>query len=341
MVNKNVLKDMEGKMILLAGDIGGTKTNLAIFSTEAGPRAPLAEATFPSTSYPSLDAVVREFLSRIALKVERASFGVAGPVVGGQATITNLPWVMQETQLKAALNLGSVRLLNDLEAIANGVPVLEPADLHTLNEGQPAPGRAIAVIAPGTGLGEAFLTWDGSRYQPHASEGGHASFAPMGSLEIELLRYLQRRFDHVSFERVCSGIGLPNIYAFLKDSGYAEEPDWLAEQLAAADDPTPLIVNAALDRGSVCRLCATTLDTFVSILGAEAGNLALKVLATSGVYLAGGIPPRILPALEQRRFMNAFRRKGRMSDLLARVPVYVILNPKVALLGAACHGLGL
>jgi glucokinase len=328
-------------MMLLAGDIGGTKTNLAVFSSEAGPRSPLAEATFPSTDYPSLQALVREFLSRIDLQVERASFGVAGPVVGGQATVTNLPWVMQETQLQAALNLSSVRLLNDLEAIANGVPLLEPADLHTLNAGEPAPGGAIAVIAPGTGLGEAFLTWDGARYRPHASEGGHASFAPMDALEIELLRYLQRHFDHVSCERVCSGLGLPNIYAFLRDGGYADEPDWLAEQLAAADDPTPVIANAALDAERACELCTATLDAFVSILGAEAGNLALKVLATGGVYLGGGIPPRILPALERGQFMQSFRRKGRMSDLLARVPVHVILNPKVALLGAACHGLGL
>jgi len=326
--------------MLLAGDIGGTKTDLAVFSPEAGPRAPLAEGRFPSADYPSLEALVREFLSQMDVKVERASFGVAGPVVAGRATITNLPWVMDEEQLQAALHLSSVRLLNDLNAIAHAVPFLEPAGLHTLNEGhQPAPDGNIAIVAPGTGLGEAFLTWDGSRYRPHASEGGHADFAPTNSLEIELLRYLHDRFEHVSYERVCSGRGLPNIYAFLKDSGYADEPAWLAEQLAAADDPTPVIVNTALARE--CELCVATLDTFVSILGAEAGNLALKVLASGGVYLGGGIPPRILPALEQERFMEAFRSKGRMSDLLASVPVHVILNPKAALLGAACHGLEL
>ncbi len=273
------------------------------------------------------------------MKLERASFGVAGPVVAGRATITNLPWVMDEEQLQAALHLSSVCLLNDLSAIAHAVPFLELADLHTLNEGQPAPEGNIAVVAPGTGLGEAFLTWDGSRYRPHASEGGHADFAPTSPLETELLRYLQDRFEHVSYERVCSGRGLPNIYAFLKDNGYADEPTWLAEELAAADDPTPVIVNTALARE--CELCVATLDTFVSILGAEAGNLALKVLASGGVYLSGGIPPRILPALEQERFMEAFRSKGRMSDLLARFPVHVILNPRVALLGAACHELEL
>jgi len=344
--------------MLLAGDIGGTKTNLAIFSPEAGPRAPLAEATFPSADYPSLEALAHEFLSQVNLKVEQASFGVAGPVVAGRVTITNLPWVIEETQLQATLNLSPVRLLNDLEAIAHAVPFLEPDDLHTLNEGEPAPGGTIAIIAPGTGLGEAFLVWDGSRYRPHASEGGHADFAPTNPLQIELLRYLLDRFEHVSCERVCSGMGLPNIYAYLKDSGYADEPAWLAEQLAVADDPTPVIVNTALrsfgyalrlrsgqaqditlGRERRCELCVATLNVFVSILGAEAGNLALKVLPTGGVYLGGGIPPRILPALEQKRFMGSFRRKGRFSALLARVPVHVILNPKVALLGVACHGL--
>jgi glucokinase len=328
-------------MNLLAGDIGGTKTNLAVYASQTGPRAPLAEATFPSADYPSLETLVREFLSQIDLQVERASFGVAGPVVGGQATITNLPWVIDEQRLQDALNLAPVRLLNDLQAIANGVPFLEPADLHTLNEGQSAHGGAIAVIAPGTGLGEAFLTWDGGRYRPHPSEGGHADFAPNTPLEVDLLRYLLDRFDHVSYERVCSGLGVPNIYAFLKDSGYAAEPAWLAKRLAAAEDPTPVIANAALDGERPCKLCAATLDTFVSILAAEAGNLALDVLATGGVYLGGGIPPRILRALEQGRFMESFTRKGRMSKLLARVPVHVILNPKVALLGVACHGLEL
>ncbi|MFQ5855875.1 MAG: glucokinase [Anaerolineae bacterium] len=327
--------------MLLAGDIGGTKTNLAVFSPEAGPTVPLAEGTFPSARYSSLEALVGEFLAQISLPVDRASLGVAGPVVAGHAAITNLPWVMDEMQLRAALNLSSVRLLNDLEAIAHAVPFLEPDDLHTLNEGEPAPGGAIAIIAPGTGLGEAFLTWDGSRYRAHASEGGHTDFAPTNLFEIALLRYLQGGlgFEHVSYERICSGQGLPNIYAYLKDSGYADEPAWLAEQLAAADDPTPIIVNAALDEERPCELCVATLNAFVSILGAEAGNLALKVLATGGVYLGGGIPPRILPALKQERFMRAFRHKGRFSDLLAQMPVHVILNPKVALLGAACHGL--
>jgi glucokinase len=268
-----------------------------------------------------------------------ASFGVAGPVVSGKAKITNLPWIIDESQLQEALNLASVDLLNDLEAIACGVPLLGPEDLYTLNEGVEISQGTKAVIAPGTGLGEAFLTWDGTRYRAHPSEGGHADFGPTTPLEIELLHYLNERFGHVSYERICSGHGLPNIYAYLKENARVTEPAWLAEQLAAADDSTPVIVTAALDAKRTCELCKTTLRVFVSVLGAEAGNLALKVLATGGVYLGGGIPPRIIPALERKDFMDSFMRKGRFSELVARIPVHVILNPKIALIGAAAHGL--
>lgn len=324
--------------MLLAGDIGGTKTNLAVFSYETGWRLPIAEATFPSASYPSLEALVREFLSQYDFSVDRASFGVAGPVVAGRATITNLPWMMDEVQLQRELHIQSVHLLNDLDAIAHAVPYLEPGDLHTLNVGQPVSGGTIAIIAPGTGLGEGFLTWESMHYQAQTSEGGHADFAPTNQLEIELLRYLMARFPHVSFERVCSGKGLPNIYAYLKDSGYAEEPSWLAARFAAAQDRTPIIVENALSKENASELCVATLNTFVSILGAEAGNLALKVLATGGVYLGGGIPPRILSYLDDERFIQAFTRKGRLTQMLTQMPVHVILNPNVALLGAARHG---
>lgn len=325
--------------MLLAGDIGGTKTTLAVFSRDAGPRKPLVEATFPSDQYPSLEALVQEFLRQAKVRVERASFGVAGPVVLGRAKITNLPWVTEEKQLASALNLKSVQLLNDLAAIAHAVPILEPSDLHTLNVGKPEPQGTLAVMAPGTGLGEAFLSWDGTRYRAYASEGGHADFAPTNEFELELLRYLLRRYEHVSYERVCSGMGIPNIYAFLKESGYAEEPAWLREQLPVAKDPTPIIVSAALDDKRPCELCISTLNTFVSILGAAAGNLALQVLATGGVYLGGGIPPRVLPVLKTERFMQTCKSKGRMTDLMSQIPVHVILNPKSALLGAAVHGL--
>ena len=245
---------------------------------------------------------------------------------------------MDEHQLQLALQIPSVLLLNDLDAIAHSVPHLESQDLCILNQGQRVPGGAIAVIAPGTGLGEAFLTWDGSHYLAHTSEGGHADFAPVNAFQVELLRYLMARFPHVSFERLCSGKGIPNIYDYLKDSGYSEQPQWLAEQLAVAQDRSPVIVNNALDKDNACELCVATLNAFVSILGAEAGNLALKVLATGGVYIGGGIPPRILSYLQNNQFMQAFTHKGRLTPLLTQMPVHVILNPKVALLGAAIHG---
>jgi glucokinase len=320
---------------ILAGDIGGTKTHLAVFSSTRGVHAPLAEATFASRDYPSLGAIVREFLSRIETKVDRAGFGVAGPVVRGKATITNLPWVMDEETLARELGLSSVDLFNDLQAIAAAVPHLGANDLHPLNRGRAAAGAAIAIIAPGTGLGEAYLVWDGARYRAYPSEGGHAGFAPADVRQAGLLAYLRERFEHVSFERVCSGMGFPNIFAFLKQSGGAEEPQWLAERLAAAEDPMPVIVEAALDATRPCGLCRAALEMFVSILGAEAGNLALKVMATGGVYLGGGIPPRILPALQAGLFLKAFRGKGRMTALMNDIPIHVILNPKAALLGAA------
>jgi glucokinase len=322
--------------MLLAGDIGGTKTNLAIFALENGPKAPLVEATFPSGAYPSLEALVKEFLTSVDYPVSQACFGVAGPVLHRRASVTNLPWEMSEPQLQEALNIGSVQLLNDLAAIASALPVLDAADLHVLNAGEQVQGGAMAVIAPGTGLGEAFLTWDGSKYIVHPSEGGHADFAPTTATQVELLSYLLERFQHVSVERVCSGIGIPNIYGFLRDSGRAAEPEWLAKKLAQTDDPTPVIARAGLS--GECELCVATLKTFVSILGAEAGNLALKVWSTGGVYLGGGIPPRIVPHLQKERFMPSFAKKGRFTDVLARIPVYVILNPKTALMGAAYYG---
>jgi len=260
-------------------------------------------------------------------------------VVEGRAAITNLPWTLDEAELTQVLCVDAVHLLNDLQAIAYGVPLLQQEDLETLNPGFPDPHGVKAVIAPGTGLGEAFLCRDGSDYRPYPSEGGHTDFAPSTVREMELLRFLQTKMEHVSYERVCSGIGIPNIYQFLKETGVADEPDWLAERVNDADDPTPIIVNAALDAEQPCHICATALSLFASILGAEAGNLALKVLATGGVYVAGGIPPRILPILKNGRFMKAFTRKGRLSDLLTRVPVHVILSPTIALMGAAVYGL--
>ena len=325
--------------MLLAGDIGGTKTALAIYAPEDGPRSPLVEATFPSADYPSLEALALGFLKENRLPVDRASFGVAGPVSGGTSRATNLPWRIEEARLEEELGLGEAYLINDLEAVAHATPFLGPDDLHTLQTGEPDPEGALAVVAPGTGLGEAFLTREGRSYRAHPSEGGHADFAPTNEAEIGLLRHLLDRFGHASYERVASGLGLPNIYDHLREVGHVEASPRVVEELSRAEDPAPVIVNAALGEGELCGLCAATLDLFVSVLGAQTGNLALSVLATGGVFLGGGIPPRVVPALERGGFVGAFRSKGRFSGLMEKIPINVILHPQVALVGAACYGL--
>ena len=325
--------------MLLAGDVGGTKTHLAIFSSLNEIRTPVAEAKLPSADFPNLEELVRTFLARFSFSVDRACFGVAGPVIAGKATITNLPWQMSEQHMQNDLLISSVNLLNDLDAMAHAVPFLEASDLLTLNTGTTVAHGPVALIAPGTGLGEAFLTWDNGHYEAHPSEGGHTDFGPQNALEMEMLRFLLDRFEHVSYEHVCSGVGIPNIYAFLRNRNTElAEPTWLAQELAAVRDTTPVIINAALDTKRPCTLCTTTVRTFVSILGAEAGNLALKVLATGGVYIGGGIPPRMLPFFQDDTFMQSFQHKGRLSEVLTKLPVHLILNTRLALLGAAIHG---
>jgi glucokinase len=325
--------------LILAGDIGGTKTEMALFRLEGESLGLVIEETFLSGKYSSLEAIMKEFLGKNSVSVDHASFGVAGPVVHGRASLTNLPWAIDERTLKETFKFSSVRILNDLEATAYAVPLLKPSDLRTLNKGDPIDGGTFAVIAPGTGLGEAFLTWDGSRYWAHPSEGGHTDFAPGNDEEMELLKYVQNQSDHVSYEKVCSGQGIRNIYKYYHRDLHVEDvKSWLtqeARQVDETEDPTPVIVHSALERSPRCGACFDTLNMFVSILGSEAGNLALKVLATGGVYLGGGIPPRVLRALENDRFTQAFKRKGRMAQLVSQIPVHVILNPKTALLGAA------
>lgn len=322
--------------VLLAGDIGGTKTLLAVYRPEDGPRNPLHQATFPSRDFLSLDDLVATFLRDHPWRIGRASFGIAGPVVAGRVEATNLPWVIEERIMSERLQ-APVRLLNDLLAIAHAVPHLTRDDVETINSGKIAEGGPRAVVAPGTGLGEAFLIWSQGRYLPFASEGGHADFAPNSPLEEELLRYLRPHYGHVSYERVCSGRAIPDLYRFLKETGRYPEPAWLAAELNQEADPTRVIVKAGVEgRSAICR---ATLGLFADILAAEAGNLALKVLATGGVYLGGGLPPRLLRFIKQDAFRAAFLNKGRLSGLLAKVPVYLIRHPEVALFGAACHGL--
>jgi glucokinase len=322
--------------MLLAGDIGGTKSRLAVFADGGDPRKPLAEELLPSASFGGVEPLIREFLNRSAFTPERVCLAVAGPVIDRRAAVTNLPWVADAEQIRRAFGFREVRLMNDLAATARAVPFLKPAELRTLTAGEPAAGGAIALIAPGTGLGEAFLTWDGTRYREHASEGGHADFAPGSPLEMELLRELCKEADHVSYETLCSGPGLGRLYRFLRERRMEKEQAGLASRLAEAADPAPIIVEAALaDRSP---LCVRTVRLFVSILGAEAGNLALKTLAAGGVYIGGGIAPRIVPFLDEEPFLTAFRRKGPMADLLFRLPVHVILEPRAALIGAVDRG---
>jgi glucokinase len=326
--------------VLLAGDIGGTKTVLALFEvTQEGlSLEPVAHKVFPSDQYDSLEAIIEAFLLGQNVKLEAASFGVAGPVVNGKAYITNLPWVIDTAVIQQTIGIDRVGLLNDLESIANAVPYLKESELVTLSPGTPKEKGAKAVIAPGTGLGEAFIVWEASsqRYEAHPSEGGHASFAPTTPLQQELLTFLQSRMGHVSFERVCSGKGIPNLYTFLRDTELYEEPTWLQNELAKVEDLTPTIMNTAVS--GKCDLCTATLDLFIEILAGESANMALKTLATGGIYIGGGIPPRILPQIQSSNFNQIFTQKGRFTSLLEEIPIYLIRDPQVALHGAAYHG---
>ncbi len=328
--------------MLLAGDIGGTKTVLALFDVAADAtfiaRHPIIERTFPSQQYQSLELIIDEFLRDGDHHITAGSFGVAGPVVGNRAEVTNLPWVIEADALRQQFGF-RVHLLNDLEALATAVPHLEGTDLITLNEGRRVERGAIGVIAPGTGLGEAFLVWTGDQYQAYPSEGGHCAFGPTTPLQLEMLNYWLPRMGHVSYERVCSGIGIPNIYTFLRETKRYPEPEWLQEQMAEAGDLTPVIVRAAV--AGEAEICSATLQQFMEILGDQAGNLALTVLATGGIYLGGGIPGRILPQLQKGPFMKFFQGKGRFSEMMSRVPVHVIYNPRAALYGTAYDALSL
>ena len=321
----------------LAGDIGGTKTRLALYSTQAGAYDPLEKETFPSQDYSSLEDILQVFLSDKPYCLTGASFGIAGPIIGNRAQVTNLSWVVDADNLSKVIGNVPINLLNDLHAIASAIPYLKPDDLEVLIPGEPDVQGAKGVIAPGTGLGEGFLVWDGKHYTSHPSEGGHTSFGPETPLQLELLNYMDPIFGHVSYERVCSGMGIANLYQFLRDGKGLHEPDWLLKELDAVEDPTPTIAKAALENKA--KICTQTMDLFVSILGSEAGNLALKVLATGGIYLGGGIPRRILSLLRGEIFRQAFIDKGRFADMLNRVPVYVITHKQAGVFGAACHGL--
>jgi glucokinase len=318
--------------MILAGDIGGTNARLAYFQPQNGHLRLVSERVFPSREHSELGEIVSQFVDDSGTRPEAACFGIAGPVRNGRVETSNLPWVIEQSRLAKQIHLPATLLINDLEASAWGISALAPADLVDLNRVTgPAVGNQ-AVIAPGTGLGEAGLFWDGTRHQVFACEGGHTDFAPQGDLEIELLRFLRARFGHVSYERILSGPGLVNVYEFLRDSGCGEESPELAAALKG-NDPAAAISRAALAES--CSLASKALDLWISVFGAEASNLALKTMATGGLFLAGGISPKILPKLTGPLFMQAFLDKGRMRPLVELIPVQVVTNDKAGLIGAA------
>jgi glucokinase len=358
--------------MILTGDIGGTKTHVALFDWKAERVDPIYLETYPSRNYDSLEQILTEFFDayQTSLKpaswkdgqdelpkhdqesseedggtrgtvlqpnvepfrIEAACFGVAGPVINNRCHTTNLPWIVDGAELAKRWDVPIVRLLNDLEATAYGLLLLRPDETELLNPtARPVLNRAIGLIAAGTGLGESIMFWDGACYCPMPSEGGHCDFAPNSDLEIALLRHLRTAYLHVSYERVLSGPGLHAIYEFLRDTN-KNEPTWLAERLKVGDPPA---VIAEVGLAGQAEICVQALDLFVSIYGAEAGNLALKALSLGGVYVGGGIAPRLLAKLKDGTFMRSFTAKGRYKRLLSTIPVHVITNPQTALLGAA------
>jgi len=317
--------------MILAGDIGGTNTRLAFFEGTPDHLEPVHTEIFPSPQFSGPAEIVRSFLGAHPNAVDAVCFGLPGAVVNGRVETTNLPWVVDAGEMAADLGLGSITLINDLFANAHGIALLEEPDFVVLNIGVANSAGNRALISAGTGLGEAGLYADGRGYHPFPSEGGHVDFAPRNELEMDLLRYLLGRFEHVSYERVLSGPGLHNIYQFLRETGRGNEPAWLAEQIAQGD-PSAAISKSALEGTS--NICVQAVDIFVSLYGAEAGNLALKVLATGGVYVGGGIAPKIVRKLSSTAFMKSFSGKGRIGGVLKDIPVRVITNDKAALLGA-------
>lgn len=326
------MKTSKDKPLVLAGDIGGTKTNLGLFLEGKERPVPKVIETFSSRNSSNLEHIIRQFLEMHPAPVTHACFGIAGPVVNGKSKTTNLPWSISEDRIKKQFRFHRVKLVNDLTATVMAIPLLKKDEFYPLNQAASIKDRNLALIAPGTGLGKAMLIYQNGRYLPLPSEGGHSDFAPNSKPEAKLWAYLHQHYGHVSIERVVSGSGLVNIYNWLISSGRFNEPGWLAQNLKEID-PARAITEAALtskDPG-----CVEALNMFVSIFGAVAGNLALTGMTTGGVFLGGGISPKILSKLKENIFMDAFTNKGRFKDFLEKIPVKVILNDKAALIGAA------
>jgi glucokinase len=330
--------------MILAGDVGGTKTNLGLFEGEGERLRLLRSDQFHSADFPGLAAVIHAFLGEgpAGMDLQAACFGIPGPVAGNRASTPNLAWVVDGAAIGADIHCPRLVLINDLVATAEGIPLLEPAEVAVLQEGSPEPEGNRALLAAGTGLGMALLPRVGDRWVAVPSEGGHADYPPRTEDEIDLLRHLRERFGRVSVERVVSGPGLAGLYGFLRDVRRLPESPRVREALAAGEDPAKVIGEAAVAEGpDGCDLCARALGMFVDAYGAVAGNLALLATATGGVYLGGGIAPKILPRLAHGSFLPAFRAKGRFVPYLEKVPVRVILNDRAALLGAARHAASL
>lgn len=319
----------------LVGDIGGTKTNIAVFELKDGGFITQHEKSFQSKDFDSLQTIVKSLVEhdlKGKYKIDQACFGVAGPVKDGLCDATNLPWLVDSRKIAEVLNIDSkkVFLLNDLEAAAYGIDVLEEKDVYVLNKGTEQKNGARCLISAGTGLGESIIFWDGKKYKPCPSEGGHTDFAPRNKIEIDLLNNLINKYGRISYERILSGPGLLNVYDFFKDTAYQNTPTWLSERLKK-EDPAAVISEIGMSKKDEC--CEKALDLFVSIYGAEAGNLALTALATGGVFIGGGIAPKILNKIKEGSFMQAFTHKGRLSVMVSQMPVKVILNSKIPLLG--------
>ncbi len=322
--------------MILAGDVGGTKVVLALYQFTEGRLEHVAEERFPARNYPGLETIVQTFFAQQKHpEVTSACFGVPGPVRNGRLKLTNLPWLLDARELSRNLNIDHVFLINDLEANGYGIGELTKDQVYTLSSGDPSALGNRGLVSAGTGLGEAVLMWNGKLHVPVASEGGHCDYAPRNETDIALLRYLQTALGgRVSYERVVSGLGLQNVYSFLRDDqGMTESPE--LKQRMTTEDPNAVI--SELGENGSNELCARALDIFVAAYGAEAGNLALKVLATGGMFVGGGIAPKILTKMRDGTFMHAFTDKGRLSDLLVQTPVHIILESRAALMGAAAY----
>jgi glucokinase len=323
--------------MILAGEIGATRTRLAAFETEGSRLQLVVEKNYMSQEHGGLSEIIAAFIKAEGIAVHRACFGVAGPVRRGRSKISNLPWVIDSRDLAKLLQLTTVGMLNDLEAYAYGIDGLDAKDFVTLNEGSEDAEGNRAVISARTGLGVAGLYWDGFRHHPFGCEGGHSDFAPRIALEIELLGYLQKKYGRISCERILSGPGIKNIYDFLRDTQKAEEPQWLKDQMDASSDPPALISQLAAEGKAA--ICDQTMTIFVSIYGAETGNVALNFLSTGGIYIGGSVAAKNVSKMKDPVFMQSFLDKGRMESLLKEMPVTIVLNDDAGMIGAARYTL--